>query len=626
MSYYIKISAWLLVFLLALLIGSPLSSATLCRDMEITADSYAMNNTYAKVNATSLTLSSIAELRVYDKPCLSGGSLVGVNATATDGSTWAEILFPVNEILSSGENVTYSLQYNNGLSTPDPISSLFWGKTHVGLPNNGEPIPNQWASGDVGGFDIIWQHLRTVGTNAVMYDDSVSSVIPTQDYCLLYLYNTSTDSPEASLVGLVDGSAINNDNMLYFTGTVIQVRDGGAYRNFINAAQHPYDDTYVSVKECVAKGHMNYTVWDSSGNQINTTDRAFANSSSIVAAGIFSADAGADIDEFFMTTDTSRILYPSYPSVVMGAEQNLDITNSSWNVTSGNLAAGFTGIEWRTGANLNVTSNVLSFLVSSNVPTNMSCRLDTEGNYSENIAYDSRTKATTTETSSHSITLFENLTDDTVHCVYCDFVSADGRMSSGGSSLSGCLSVGLDLPTVFAGTNVSLLTPVNGSQIESTSVKVTYNLSTNGTDCLVILNSSVVQTMTGLSSGIQESGTFAVFNGSNYVWTVNCSDSESAGSFNFSVLDTSFGGTLSYKECPTDLDGWIGRIFLFVLVFGFIVLGFWTGIPIIGIIGSLLLLFLSLFIAYCNPIVAIGSVFVGLSLFVAFMVNVKDGM
>ena len=78
-----------------------------------------------------------------------------------------------------------------------------------------------------------------------------------------------------------------------------------------------------------------------------------------------------------------------------------DITNSTWNITSGNLAAGFDGLEWNNGTIANITSNLLSFTVTASSATNMSCRLDVEGNYTENINFNSLTKAATTQTTDH---------------------------------------------------------------------------------------------------------------------------------------------------------------------------------------------------------------------------------
>jgi len=112
--------------------------------------------------------------------------------------------------------------------------------------------------------------------------------------------------------------------------------------------------------------------------------------------------------------------------------------NSSWNVSSDNVVFGENSATWIDGGTVNITSDLLSLTVSTDENSNMSCRLDVEGNYSENIAFDSRTKSATTETTSHAMTLFQNISEGN-HCVYCSFIDEYGNGEVGGKSSSGCL-------------------------------------------------------------------------------------------------------------------------------------------------------------------------------------------
>jgi len=111
-----------------------------------------------------------------------------------------------------------------------------------------------------------------------------------------------------------------------------------------------------------------------------------------------------------------------------------EITNSSWNVTSGNLATGIDSTAWNNGSRINITSNLLSFTVETNVATNMSCVLDHEWDYNTAVANNSNYKAATTETTSHSYTLYDNISVGN-HYVYCSFITADGNIANSGKLL-----------------------------------------------------------------------------------------------------------------------------------------------------------------------------------------------
>ena len=131
------------------------------------------------------------------------------------------------------------------------------------------------------------------------------------------------------------------------------------------------------------------------------------------------------------------------------------IINSSWLVTYG-VASYDTGNEWNSAAAVDVILDP-SFTVTTNEATNMSCSL-TNANYTTMVALDSNYKSTTTNTTSHSYTLYDSLSFGN-QCVYCSFVKSDGTGELAASS-SGCLNTYL-----LRGPSVTLNHPADGAII-----------------------------------------------------------------------------------------------------------------------------------------------------------------
>lgn len=150
--------------------------------------------------------------------------------------------------------------------------------------------------------------------------------------------------------------------------------------------------------------------------------------------------------------------------------------NSSWNVTRW-VINGENTEAWNTAGTVNVTRNVLSLTVSSSENANMSCRVDVEQNYTTMINADPLYKATTTETTSHSMTV----PDDFVlgdHCLYCSFIDSSNNEPTGANSSSGCLK--------FARSQINTSLRATGFEIDNLSfssstynelAKITFNSS-----------------------------------------------------------------------------------------------------------------------------------------------------
>jgi len=69
----------------------------------------------------------------------------------------------------------------------------------------------------------------------------------------------------------------------------------------------------------------------------------------------------------------------------------------------------------------------------------MSCMIGDDGNFNDFVLNNSNHLASTIDTTSHSYTVFENITNQSTQCLYCDFVANGSVLTN--ASLSGCLLV-----------------------------------------------------------------------------------------------------------------------------------------------------------------------------------------
>ena len=103
------------------------------------------------------------------------------------------------------------------------------------------------------------------------------------------------------------------------------------------------------------------------------------------------------------------------------------ITNTSWNVTSGNVVDTNT-TRWENGFPINLTSDLLSFTFTASASSNASCSLNNNLNYTSMIDIDTDYKLATTGTD-HSYTLKDSLSLGT-NTLYCSMIASDGTLES----------------------------------------------------------------------------------------------------------------------------------------------------------------------------------------------------
>jgi len=100
-------------------------------------------------------------------------------------------------------------------------------------------------------------------------------------------------------------------------------------------------------------------------------------------------------------------------------------TLSSFNITSANVVPGELTDCWP-NCIINITSNLLTATFTADESSNCSCRLDYVQNYSTMITANANYKLATTDTTSHSVTLYDDL-NITNHTMYCSCVDGTGN-------------------------------------------------------------------------------------------------------------------------------------------------------------------------------------------------------
>lgn len=207
---------------------------------------------------------------------------------------------------------------------------------------------------------------------------------------------------------------------------------------------------------------------------------------------------------------------------VISAVGTIDLTN--FEITSGNLQ-GTNTTAWDQNASINVTTDVLTGTFTTNVDANCSMRLNISQNYTEMIAADSNYKLATTETTSHSFTLYDtiNLGNQKVH-ISC--VDTNGAGRAAGVSDSGALELNMVSPS---GVSVTLQFPLDNNRTIEDNVGFTYKPITYSSDfsnCSLLINGTLNSTVnstliTNNSDSFISVNTLEYY---NYTWNIKCCD------------------------------------------------------------------------------------------------------
>lgn len=287
-------------------------------------------------------------------------------------------------------------------------------------------------------------------------------------------------------------------------------------------------------------------------------------------------------------------------------------TNSSWNVTStASLYNGENSSVWNIGGTINISADLLSFTVTASESSNMSCRLDVEQNYTQMVAANSAYKATTTETTAHSYTLYDSITRGT-HCVYCSFIDALGNEPAGSKSSSGCLNINMNRTI-----NITNILPTNNSNLTDFTVDFFFNVTDNAS-CNLTANNSVIGTVAAIAGTNNVS--YTLTNNGNYEWFLMCGGNRGA-TWLFRMGSTIPEGSdeLGIGECDSSSTGYVLLMFLLISVsFAFLIIGLMFGWGLLGFISGFLFMISSWYIAGCVPIFAFIMALIGIIIVIYF--------
>jgi len=214
-------------------------------------------------------------------------------------------------------------------------------------------------------------------------------------------------------------------------------------------------------------GHTTtYNLWDDNDLENNWPDNAHKNNDPLAEFYVAPDGGTANWTGVYMWNQT---MIGSDPCPL--GEDTTPPTNSTWEVTSGNVPAGQSTTIWDTKGVVNISNDTLSFTFTASEDSNWSCILEQNLNYSDTIALDSNYKLATTETTSHSYTVYDDFSEGN-YCLYCSGIDLAGN--GGDNSSSGCLNFS-------RWSTPNLETPTDQSVTSGTQEK--YNLSciANGT-------------------------------------------------------------------------------------------------------------------------------------------------
>ena len=142
--------------------------------------------------------------------------------------------------------------------------------------------------------------------------------------------------------------------------------------------------------------------------------------------------------------------------------------NTTWNISSANNLKENNN-TWPDGT-VNISSNLLSFTVQTNITSNMSCSIGNDLNYTAMVSLNANYKAATTDTVQHAYTVYDNISIGS-NCLYCSLLSSPGNLENGANSTTGCLSI-----RRYDYVNVTLVAPADQSTAIIDTV-VNFNFS-----------------------------------------------------------------------------------------------------------------------------------------------------
>lgn len=261
----------------------------------------------------------------------------------------------------------------------------------------------------------------------------------TDDSTIQWVFGNYELSPRHIL-----GARFSASNQLWFwsegTGEIIKMYDWNPVWNnkFINLVFTKESGTGIGLLNTYVNGELLTAASTSGTASTNTPVQDFSIGTGTDQSGNPHTEyLEGVIDEFRIYNRallpeeiTDLYLNSQNKNMLLEEIQTGGVTNSSWNITSNNLADGVETTVWNTGEQAIFTSDVASFTVTTDYNTNGSCALNRDWTYEQMVEANESYKLATTETISHSGTLADSIPLNKDNCMFCSFIKTDGTGSN----------------------------------------------------------------------------------------------------------------------------------------------------------------------------------------------------
>ena len=320
----------------------------------------------------------------------------------------------------------------------------------------------------------------------------------------LWVNTSAWTQKDDTIFSITTDALDNNNNMLALntmTGGEFQFLlkvDGTTRINEGSIAHDQQTNTWVNI--VIRNNATTVSIW-SNGEQVGSVSNAgywFNNftgtwgSVDLMGQGYYAGWIGSTDEVYIFNTSLTNAQILELNSTFLPFVEPTPPTNSSWNVTSANVQGNSS--LWNTGDTVNITSNLLSWTVTTDVNSNMSCS-NKNYNYTTMVAYNISSKSSTTATQSHADTAYFDIPLN-ASCMYCAFITSNTGLEETNSS-SGCLSVQFN--NVYNPIWTANSTNITSSIRTDDSVKFGVNwsdgtgldyttFSWNGTSCGAMVN------------------------------------------------------------------------------------------------------------------------------------------
>ena len=298
----------------------------------------------------------------------------------------------------------------------------------------------KWNQPDTGNCDELGERLNCPsngGSWAIadsMRYETIYKVFNTSDFQFVMEFDLNSSSVSNGLSAGFEGSfqgGNEHDYVISNLGGLLAVMPFVGSGALCDVAS---GQTRIIQLFATSTSTLSYLCYDENGGLLNWVNNTENPAHPLQdEAGFFMNSHSSDTSMEYMIawkgdpTDAPYLSPPASP-----------IVNSSWNATSNNIILG-TGKAWNTGGFVNISSNLLSFVVNSSEATNMSCSIGNNVNYTTMVALDSNYKSATTDTTEHAYTVSDNILIGN-SCLYCSFIRTDGT-GEYNDSHSGCLNI-----------------------------------------------------------------------------------------------------------------------------------------------------------------------------------------